>query len=52
MNAASHAATARTATATVANPTVLGKLRALAQYALSLHLENCALLAEAYRRPQ
>jgi hypothetical protein len=49
MNTASNAATARTAPA--AN-TWLAKLRALALHALNLHLQNCAVIAEAYRRPQ
>ncbi|NML97294.1 hypothetical protein HHL24_04905 [Paraburkholderia sp. RP-4-7] len=49
MNTASNAATARTAPA--AN-TWLGKLRALTLHALNLHLQNCAVIAEAYRRPQ
>ncbi|MFM0204750.1 hypothetical protein PQR53_33545 [Paraburkholderia fungorum] len=51
MNTASNAATARTAPA-AANTTWLGKLRALALHALNLHLQNCAVLAEAHRRPQ
>jgi hypothetical protein len=50
MNTASNTATLRTATA--ANTTWLGKLRALALHALNLHLQNCAVLAEAHRRPQ
>lgn len=50
MNTASNAATAR---ANVANSnTFLGKLRALALHALNLHLQNCAVIAEAHRRPQ
>ncbi|MFL9988573.1 hypothetical protein PQR46_38635 [Paraburkholderia sediminicola] len=50
MNTASNAAAVRTATA--ANNTWLGKLRALALHALNLHLQNCAVIAEAHRRPQ
>ena len=50
MNTASNAAAVRTATA--ANKTWLGKLRALALHALNLHLQNCAVIAEAHRRPQ
>lgn len=45
MNTASHAA-ARTA-----NTTLFGKLRAIALHAWNLHLQNCAVMAEAYRRP-
>lgn len=48
MNTASNTA----ARATSANNTWLGKLRALALHALNLHLQNCAVVAEAYRRPQ
>ncbi|WNC91443.1 hypothetical protein RI103_08890 [Paraburkholderia sp. FT54] len=49
MNTASNAA----ARATVAaNNTFFGKLRALALHALNLHLQNCAVIAEAHRRPQ
>ena len=51
MNTASNTATPR-ATATTTNTTWLGKLRALALHALNLHLENCAVMAEAHRRPQ
>jgi hypothetical protein len=47
MNTASNAVS-RTATA---SNTWLGKLRALALRALNLHLQNCAVIAEAYRRP-
>jgi hypothetical protein len=47
MNTATTAATARSAT----NVTWLGKLRALALHALNLHLQNCAVIAEAHRRP-
>ncbi|MFM0337191.1 hypothetical protein [Paraburkholderia fungorum] len=47
MNTASTTARA----ATVANTTWLGKLRALALLALNLHLQNCAVIAEAHRRP-
>ena len=50
MNTASSTATARTAT--TPNNTWLSKLRALALHALNLHLQNCAVLAEAHRRPQ
>ncbi|MFM0502188.1 hypothetical protein [Paraburkholderia caffeinilytica] len=50
MNTASNTATVRTAAA--ANNTWLGKLRALALHALDLHLQTCAVLAEAHRRPQ
>lgn len=50
MNTASNTATVRTAAA--ANTTWLSKLRALALHALNLHLQNCAVLAEAHRRPQ
>ena len=46
MNTASNAVRS-----TPANTTLFGKLRALALYALNLHLQNCAVLAEAYRRP-
>lgn len=35
-----------------ANTTFFGKLRALALLALNLHLQNCAVIAEAHRRPQ
>lgn len=49
MNTASNAA-AR-ATVSTSN-TFLGKLRALALHALNLHLQNCAVIAEAHRRPQ
>ena len=31
--------------------TFFGKLRELALHALNLHLQNCAVIAEAYRRP-
>lgn len=49
MNTASNVA-ARTTHA--ANTTFFGKLRVLALHALNLHLQNCAVIAEAYRRPQ
>ncbi|HYS66984.1 MAG TPA: hypothetical protein VEN30_24650 [Paraburkholderia sp.] len=48
MNTATNTATARAAT----NNTWLGKLRALALHALNLHLQTCAVIAEAHRRPQ
>jgi hypothetical protein len=50
MNTASNAASARATIAT--STTFLGKLRALALHALNLHLQNCAVIAEAHRRPQ
>ncbi|MDR6449274.1 hypothetical protein J2794_005410 [Paraburkholderia terricola] len=50
MNTATHTAAARAATAK--NTTLLGKLRALALHALNLHLQTCAVIAEAHRRPQ
>lgn len=50
MNTASNAAAAHATAAT--NRTFFGKLRALALHALNLHLQNCAVIAEAYRRPQ
>jgi hypothetical protein len=49
MNTASNAA-ARANIA--ASTTFFGKLRALALHALNLHLQNCAVIAEAHRRPQ
>jgi hypothetical protein len=49
MNTASNAAARAT---TAANTTWLSKLRALALHALNLHLQNCAVIAEAHRRPQ
>ncbi|WP_166618335.1 hypothetical protein [Paraburkholderia madseniana] len=49
MNTASNAAAVRTAPAANTWP---GKLRALALHALNLHLQNCAVIAEAHRRPQ
>jgi len=36
---------------TPATTTLLGKLRALVLHALHLHVQNCAVIAEAYRRP-
>ncbi|MCC8405510.1 hypothetical protein LJ655_27250 [Paraburkholderia sp. MMS20-SJTN17] len=36
---------------TPAANTFLAKLRALALHALNLHLQNCAVIAEAHRRP-
>ena len=48
MNTASNAAARAT---TAANISLLGKLRALALHALNLHLQNCAVIAEAHRRP-
>jgi hypothetical protein len=45
MNTASNVATA-----TAANLTWLDKLRALARLALQMHMQNCAVLAEAHRR--
>ncbi|QQC64574.1 hypothetical protein [Paraburkholderia ginsengisoli] len=48
MNTASNAV-ARTP---AASTTFFGKLRALALLALNLHLQNCAVMAEAHRRPQ
>ncbi|WP_186310830.1 hypothetical protein [Paraburkholderia sp. BCC1886] len=50
MNTASNTATVRATAA--ANSTWLGKLRAVALHALNLHLQNCAVIAEAHRRPQ
>ncbi|CAB3808098.1 MULTISPECIES: hypothetical protein [Paraburkholderia] len=47
MNTASNAVARTTPAAT----TLFGKLRALALHALNLHLQNCAVMAEAYRRP-
>ncbi|MFM0169160.1 hypothetical protein [Paraburkholderia sediminicola] len=49
MNTASNASAVR---ATAANNTFFGKLRALALHALNLHLQNCAVIAEAHRRPE
>jgi hypothetical protein len=48
MTTASNAAARAT---TAANTTLFGKLRAMALHALNLHLQNCAVIAEAYRRP-
>jgi hypothetical protein len=50
MNTASNTANTRAAVAT--STTFFGKLRALAIHALSLHLQHCAVIAEAHRRPQ
>lgn len=49
MNTASNVTTGST---TARHTTLLGKLRALALHALNLHLQNCAVIAEAHRRPQ
>jgi hypothetical protein len=49
MNTASN--TARTRAVTSTRATWLGKLRALALHAVNLHLQNCAVIAEAHRRP-
>jgi hypothetical protein len=49
MNTASNAAARATS---ARNTSWLGKLRALALHALNLHLQNCAVIAEAHRRPQ
>jgi hypothetical protein len=49
MNTATNAAARAT---NLANVSFFGKLRALALHALNLHLQNCAVIAEAYRRPQ
>jgi hypothetical protein len=35
-----------------ASTTLLARLAAVARRALQLHLQSCAVLAEAYRRPQ
>ncbi|HEY2608432.1 hypothetical protein P0D88_09170 [Paraburkholderia sp. RL18-103-BIB-C] len=48
MNTASNTAARATS---AANVSLFGKLRALALHALNLHLQNCAVIAEAYRRP-
>ena len=50
MNTATNAASARNTVAAMGN--WLAKLRALALHALNLHLQNCAVIAEAHRRPQ
>lgn len=50
MNTATNAASTRNAVAPKGN--WLAKLRALALHALNLHLQNCAVIAEAHRRPQ
>ncbi|HZZ12430.1 MAG TPA: hypothetical protein VFE79_17240 [Paraburkholderia sp.] len=49
MNTASN--TARTRAVTPTRATWLVKLRALALHAVNLHLQNCAVIAEAHRRP-
>ncbi|MGF6772168.1 hypothetical protein P3T18_004656 [Paraburkholderia sp. GAS199] len=49
MNTATNTAAARATRAT--STTFFGKLRALALHALNLHLQNCAVIAEAHRRP-
>jgi len=46
MNTASNAVRS-----TPAVTTLFGKLRALALHAWNLHLQNCAVIAESYRRP-
>jgi hypothetical protein len=51
MNTTTATAASRASQPAVAQ-TFFGKLRALAQHALTLHLQNCAVIAEAYRRPQ
>jgi hypothetical protein len=43
--------TASTAVRSTPATTFFGKLRALARHALNLHLQNCAVIAEAHRRP-
>ncbi|CAB3781875.1 hypothetical protein LMG28614_01305 [Paraburkholderia ultramafica] len=48
MNTAPDAAARAT---TAASTTLFGKLRAMALHALNLHLQNCAVIAEAHRRP-
>ncbi|MFM0219879.1 hypothetical protein [Paraburkholderia caledonica] len=50
MNTASN--TASTCNTAATNGNWLAKLRALALHALNLHLQNCAVIAEAHRRPQ
>ncbi|CAB3700617.1 hypothetical protein [Paraburkholderia rhynchosiae] len=50
MNTTSNTASARNTVAAHGNWLV--KLRALALHALNLHLQNCAVIAEAHRRPQ
>ena len=50
MNTASNTASTRNSVA--ANAGWLAKLRAAALHALNLHLQNCAIIAEAHRRPQ
>ncbi|MFM0740597.1 hypothetical protein PQQ51_25425 [Paraburkholderia xenovorans] len=49
MNTATSTATSRAAIAT--STTFFGKLRALALHALNVHLQTCAIIAEAHRRP-
>ncbi|RAS38832.1 hypothetical protein [Paraburkholderia bryophila] len=51
MNTVSNTVSNTTATATTGN-SWLGKLRALALQALNIHLQTCAIMAEAHRRPQ
>jgi len=50
MNTATNAASTRNTVASKGN--WLARLRALALHALNLHLQNCAVIAEAHRRPQ
>ncbi|MEC5405446.1 hypothetical protein VOM14_07665 [Paraburkholderia sp. MPAMCS5] len=50
MNTATNTASARNTVAS--NNGWLAKLRAAAVHALNLHLQNCAVIAEAHRRPQ
>ncbi|WP_181969948.1 hypothetical protein [Paraburkholderia sp. DHOC27] len=39
------------ATSATASTSLLGRLAAVARRALQLHLQTCAVLAEAHRRP-